>query len=194
MKKISERGVGAAALLVVASVIVVIGVVVYAQLRTNDSLPQVPSYPSITPVVVQKPVVTPVSVPASSSQAPVVYTGQVLAGGQATLLDFTKADYDKALASENLIVLYFYANWCPICQAEFPVMQSAFHELSSGNVIGFRVNFNDNQTDEFEKALAREHGVAYQHTKVLVKNGQRVLKSPETWTKDEYLSHMTSGQ
>ncbi len=188
MKKLSERGFGAAVILVIASVVVIVGVVTYVQLRKRDSSSGVIPYASSTPVAVQKPV------PTSSSQTPAVHTGQVLAGTKAKLLDFTKADYDKALSSNNLIVLYFYANWCPICQVEFPVMQSAFNELSSDTVIGFRVNFSDDQTDEFEKALAREHGVAYQHTKVFVKNGQRVLKSPETWTKEEYLSHITSGQ
>ena len=118
------------------------------------------------------------------------YSGSILAGDSALLLDFKKADYDKALQTDKLIVLYFYANWCPICRAEFPKMQEAFNELNSEQVIGFRVNFNDNETDADEKALASEFGVAYQHTKVFVKNGQRVGKSPESWDKDRYLSEI----
>jgi len=114
------------------------------------------------------------------------YSGAVLAGKSAPLLDFTKADYDAALNSDKLVVLYFYANWCPICIAEFPVMQKAFNELSTDKVIGFRVNYNDNQTDNDEKNLAKQFGVAYQHTKVFVKNGQRILKSPEGWDEKRY--------
>src|SRR3989344_165875 len=109
------------------------------------------------------------------------YSGAVLAGKSAPLLDFTKTDYDAAVKSDKLVVLYFYANWCPICKAEFPVMQNAFNELSIDQVIGFRVNYNDDQTDNDEKSLAKQFGVAYQHTKVFVKNGQRILKSPEGW-------------
>lgn len=120
----------------------------------------------------------------------VKYTGTVLAGSSAPLLDFTKADYDSAVASDKLVVLYFYANWCPICIAEFPIMQKAFNELASDKVVGFRVNYNDNQTDNDEKNLAREFGVAYQHTKVFVKNGQRVLKSPEGWNGGRYASEI----
>ncbi|MDP3769487.1 MAG: thioredoxin family protein [bacterium] len=114
------------------------------------------------------------------------YSGAILAGKSALLLDFKKADYDAALTSDKLIVLYFYANWCPICKAEFPVMQDTFNELTTDKVIGFRVNYNDNETDSDEKNMAREFGIAYQHTKVFVKNGQRILKSPEGWDRLRY--------
>jgi len=116
----------------------------------------------------------------------VKYSGMVLAGASAPLLDFTKADYNEAINSDKLVVLYFYANWCPTCKAEFPLMQKAFDELDTDKVIGFRVNYNDNQTDNDEKNLAKQFGVAYQHTKVFVKNGQRILKSPEGWDENRY--------
>src|SRR3990167_11024200 len=90
------------------------------------------------------------------------YSGAVLAGKSAPLLDFTKADYDAALNTDKLIVLYFYANWCPICRAEFPIMQKAFNELNTDKAVGFRVNYNDSETDNDEKNLARQFGVAYQ--------------------------------
>lgn len=116
----------------------------------------------------------------------VKYTGTVLAGESAPLLDFTKADYDAAVKSDKLVVLYFYANWCPTCKAEFPVMQKVFNELSIDKVIGFRVNYNDNDTDSNEKSIASQFGVAYQHTKVFVKNDERILKSPEVWDDKRY--------
>lgn len=114
------------------------------------------------------------------------YAGTVLAGKSAPLLDYTKADYDEAIASDKLVVLYFYANWCPICKAEFPSMQSEFNKLTTDTVIGFRVNYNDSDTDNNERALASQFGVAYQHTKVFVKNGKRILKSPEGWDEKRY--------
>ncbi|PIQ91427.1 MAG: hypothetical protein COV70_03830 [Parcubacteria group bacterium CG11_big_fil_rev_8_21_14_0_20_39_22] len=120
------------------------------------------------------------------------YMGQVLAGSSAPLLDFKEEDYEKAILSDKLVVLYFYANWCPICRAEFPKMQAAFNELQSSEVIGFRVNYNDNQTDDYEENLAREFGVAYQHTKVFIKNGERVLKSPESWEQSRYISEINN--
>lgn len=118
------------------------------------------------------------------------FVGTKLSGTSSPLLDFNKADYDKAVASEKLVVLYFYANWCPICRAEFPKAEAAFGKLTGDQVVGFRVNFNDDQTDDNEKALAREYGVAYQHTKVFVRNGQRILKSPEAWEEERYLQEI----
>lgn len=119
------------------------------------------------------------------------YSGAVIAGKSAPLIDFNKADYDEALKTDKLIVLYFYANWCPICKVEVSsALYPTFNELTSDKVIGFRVNYNDNQTDNDEVNLAREFGVAYQHTKVFLKNGQRVLKSPESWNKNRYLEEI----
>jgi len=114
------------------------------------------------------------------------FEGTVLAGDKAPLLDFNQADYKKALASDKSIVLYFYATWCPICKEELPKLEQAFDELDTDKIVGFRVNFNDSDTDDFEKSLAREFGVAYQHTKVFLKGDERVLKAPDSWDVDRY--------
>lgn len=129
------------------------------------------------------------SSPTPDAMMELEFSGQILAGTKSPLLDFNKTDYDKAVASGKLVTLYFYANWCPICRAEFPKMQEAFNQITDDKVVGFRVNYNDDQTDNDEKELAREFGVAYQHTKVFVKNGQRLLKAPESWNSaDIYIS------
>ena len=120
------------------------------------------------------------------------YQGEVLAGTDAPFLDFNRADYEQALAEGKTVFLYFYANWCPTCKAELRNgAQPAFDELN-GDVVGFRVNYNDGETDSFEEGLAREFGIAYQHTKVIIQGGERVLKSPETWNKDRYLSELAA--
>ena|SRR3989338_8968409 len=102
------------------------------------------------------------------------------------VLEFHKADYDKAAAEGKIVFLYFYANWCPICREEVPIMYKTLNEQTDLRLIGFRVNFNDSETDDDERELARQFGVAYQHTKVVLKNGERILKSPEVWDHDRY--------
>ena len=119
------------------------------------------------------------------------YIGTVLAGKSAPLLEFNKADYDAAIASDKLVVLYFYANWCPICKEEVAnALIPAFNELTTDKVIGIRINYKDSDTDADEKSLAVKYGIPYQHTKVFVKNGKQILKAPDGWDKTRYTTEI----
>ena len=125
-----------------------------------------------------------------SSQATATYLGNLLAGTASRYYEFNKADYDLALKENKIILLYFYANWCPICKVEEPKTFAAFSELNNDKVIGFRVNYRDNEVDEFEEDLARKFGVSYQHTKIILKDGERALKAPDSWDKERYLDEL----
>jgi thiol-disulfide isomerase/thioredoxin len=156
--------------------------------------------PPAPPVVTQPPAPatfneTPVAPTPAPPPAPVmaevtpIFTGRLLAGdlAKSPLLEFNQADYAQALKTDQLIVLYFYADWCPLCLAETETaLYPVFNQLTDSKVTGFRVNFKDSATDEAEESLARQFGIAYQHTKVLVKNGRSVLKSPATWIQADY--------
>jgi len=119
-----------------------------------------------------------------------VYKGKKLAGDSSPLLDFTSEDYEAAKLSDKLVVLYFYANWCPICREEFPKMEDAFDELTGDRVIGFRVNYNDNQTSAAERALASELGVTAENTKILIRTGETLSQSSDPWDKEHYLAEI----
>lgn len=122
----------------------------------------------------------------SESNPQTSFVGEVLAGTISPVIDFNQDDYSNALSAGKNIVLYFYASWCPECREEIPHLYAAFNAVNNASLVAFRVNFNDSETDDAEKELAREYGVAYQHTKVFLKNGMRILKSPETWDEDRY--------
>lgn len=115
---------------------------------------------------------------------------KVLAGSQARYLEFSKKDYENALNDNKKILLYFYANWCPLCKKEQKETFAAFNELHDSDWIGFRVNYKDSDTDKDEEDLAREFGISYQHTKVLLKDGKAVLKAPDSWDKQRYLEEI----
>ena len=122
----------------------------------------------------------------ASMETEASFRSAVIAGSSSPLLEFDQRDYEAALTSGRLVVLYFYANWCPLCKIEFTNTKKAFDEWQGEPIVGFRVHFNDNNVTPETENVAREFGVAYQHTKVFVRNGERVLKSPETWGLERY--------
>ncbi len=64
-------------------------------------------------------------------------------------------------------VLFFYASWCPTC---IPADASFTNNVSQipADVTLVRVNYNDTETDQEEKDLAKQYGVTYQHTFVQI--------------------------
>lgn len=73
-------------------------------------------------------------------------------------------------------VLFFYANWCPTCKEANDEFVGDLSELPS-NVALIRVNYNDSDTDQAEKDLAKKYAVTYQHTFVQIDaDGNEVAK------------------
>ncbi len=119
------------------------------------------------------------------------FTGKVLAGTTSKYLEFKKADYDKALNENKIIFLDFYADWCPVCQKEKPGILAAFNELNNENIVGYQVHFNDGQTTEDDKEMAKKYGITYQHTKVIIgKDGKVALKSLEFFSKETAINEI----
>lgn len=159
-------------------------ILVSLTLQKKSNAPISPT-PSISPSNTSKSTPPPIAAPSPAS-----YTGTLLAGTNAPYIEFNESDYQTALATNKLIILYFYADWCPICREEQQEITNAFTKLTSNAIVAFRVNYKDNETNEAEIALARQFGIAYQHTKVFLQNGQRILKSPEPWNEAHYLSEI----
>lgn len=81
-----------------------------------------------------------------------------------------------ASSTETRRVLFFYANWCPTCKPADESFAQKTAQLPP-DVTVIRVNYNDNQTDQAEKDLAKKYGVTYQHTFVQIDaNGNEVTK------------------
>lgn len=74
---------------------------------------------------------------------------------------YSNTEFNRALEAKKATLLYFWASWCPICQAEEPKIKSAV-ESSGLNVAGFRVNFDT------EDMLKEKFNIPYQHTTVIL--------------------------
>lgn len=80
-------------------------------------------------------------------------------------VEYTNSALEKA--ADKRRVLYFYASWCPTCRpadADFRTNLNKFPE----DLVLIRVNYNDPDTDQEEKDLAKKYGITYQHTFVQI--------------------------
>ncbi len=89
-------------------------------------------------------------------------------------VEYSKAALDQA--ADNRRVLYFYANWCPICKPADADFRANSNKIPADLTV-IRVNYNDSDTDSQEKDLAKKYGITYQHTFVQIDSqGNEVTK------------------
>jgi len=102
-------------------------------------------------------------------------------------VEYSKANLDQAAGKRR--VLYFYASWCPICKpadADFKKNSSKIPE----NTTVIRVNYNDPETDQEEKDLAKKYGVTYQHTFVQIDGQGKEIAKWNGGQTDELLANI----
>lgn len=100
---------------------------------------------------------------------------------------YSKPTLDNA--SSNRRVLFFYASWCPTCKpADAEFTQDANRIPTDVTLI--RVNYNDPETDQEEKDLARKYGITYQHTFVQIDSAGNEVTKWNGGQIDELLSNI----
>ena len=115
------------------------------------------------------------------------------AGSTSPYYRFDKSHFENSLQQGKIIFLDFHANWCPICINEKPNILSAFNELDDERVVGYQVHYNDGQTTEDDKEMAKKYGITYQHTKVIIgKDGKVALKSLEVFSKEKVINEINN--
>jgi len=80
--------------------------------------------------------------------------------GSPNLLPFTGLEKAAMTADTGPAVLFFFADWCPDCQAALKELRSRAEEL--GKVTVYIVNYDKSPE------LKRKYGVTYQHTFVRI--------------------------
>ncbi len=117
------------------------------------------------------------------AQKPINYSGRVLAGRVSPLLEFNRADYDAATAAGKLVLVYFTPKACnDQCGEGFLEMKTAFSQLDRPDVVGFIA--------EISNPIAKELGLFSSDSKIMLRNGEMLLKSPLFWSSEEILANI----
>lgn len=80
-------------------------------------------------------------------------------------IEYSPSEFEKYKNMRR--VIYFYANWCSTCRPANANFLKNSESLPKDLVV-FRANYNDSDTDEDEKSLAKKYSITYQHTFVQV--------------------------
>ncbi len=89
-------------------------------------------------------------------------------------IEYSKSNLENA--SDKRRVLFFYASWCPTCRPTDENIKSNVNKIPEDLVV-IRVNYNDPDTEEAEKDLAKKYNITYQHTFVQIdENGNEITK------------------
>ncbi len=88
-------------------------------------------------------------------------------------LAFNTEDFEKNKSKHR--VLFFYANWCTTCRPVNAQFLESANQIPE-DVVVFRVNYKDSETDDSEKDLAEKYKITYQHTFVQVNQQGEVIK------------------
>ncbi|MBV7266539.1 thioredoxin family protein [Erythrobacter ani] len=84
---------------------------------------------------------------------------------------YDEAEFVMAQGKGKTIVVDVYANWCPTCRAQAPIMDELRAEKQSGDVLFVKVDFDE------EKDFLRQHRIPRQST-ILVFDGEaEVMRS-----------------
>lgn len=139
---------------------------------------------STTNITAPAMIVTSTSNPAP---APLTFSSKKLAGTNSFLLEFGTSDFKRARDARKLIVFYFYSDLDALARDEYPEIIDAFNQLSTDQVVGFKINMSDD-ISESEFKITQDFNIATSNTKIFLKENREVLRSTESWDQQEYLN------
>ena len=126
---------------------------------------------SVIPDTVEQPITKDVTGTVTPSRDEIVTIEE---NNNVRYVTYSNTNFDQS--RDKLRVLFFYASWCPTCRPADTDFTNNMSKIPE-DVVVFRVNYNDPDTDQDEKDLAEQYGITYQHTYVQIDAlGQEVKK------------------
>lgn len=84
------------------------------------------------------------------------------------LLHFSQEGFDKAAASDRLMLVDFWATWCGPCRMLGPVIEQLAEEYEGKDVLIGKIDVDE------EPELARRYGVMSVPTVIFLRNGKEI--------------------
>ena len=84
---------------------------------------------------------------------------------------YDAADFMMAQKKGKTIVVDVYADWCPTCRAQAPILNELRVEKQSSNVLFVKVNYDE------EKDFLRQHRIPRQSTVLVFKGMEEIERS-----------------
>ena len=86
-------------------------------------------------------------------------------------ITYDEAEFMMAQKKGKTIVVDVYADWCPTCRAQAPILEELRQERQSADVLFVKVNFDE------EKAFLRTHRIPRQSTVLVFKGMDETARS-----------------
>ncbi|MGZ8984640.1 MAG: thioredoxin family protein [Methylotenera sp.] len=93
--------------------------------------------------------------------------GSAMAGTVA----YTQVAFDRLQHDGKPVLVAVHADWCPVCRAQTPIIESLLKQKNYQGVTSLRVDF-DNQKD-----VVRAFRVSGQSTLIVFKDGKEVVRN-----------------
>lgn len=120
----------------------------------------------------------------------IFFTSTPIAGDKSHVYNLNEVDYQTALNSNKLIILFFTSNICATCDQEFTAIKQAMIDVKHDDVVSFVVHLGDDQQNSLGLELANKFAVASPQTKIFLRNQVKLFIVSDIWSSSRYLSEI----